>query len=71
MIGSMTNDAVGEGGIADGVRSKEIWWGGDVRRSRIVQPASGATKMNPVTTRAIQRSIQRSGRASRRSRSVR
>jgi hypothetical protein len=70
MIGSITNDAVGADGIAAGVRSKEIWRGGDVPRS-IVQPASGAARMNPVTINAIQRSTQRSGRASRRSRSVR
>jgi len=59
MIGSMTN-AVGAPGLADGVRSRAICCrvdaGADVRRS-IVQAASGAIKMNPITLKATQRSM--------------
>jgi hypothetical protein len=65
LIGSMTND-----GVCATEISYRIGGGADVRRS-IVHPASGATRMNPIAIKAIQRSGPRSGRVNRWMRSVR
>jgi hypothetical protein len=60
-IGSITKDAVGAGGLADGMRVERTWStggaGGGARRW-IVHAAGGATRMNPVAIRVIHRSAR-------------